>query len=475
MDRLACVNVDRLPVQLLCRQDNWRTLPVAWVDREAATGQVLQVNDRAGRLGVQPGMRYARALSLAPRLRAAPLTEVALGEQVAALTRCLQGFSPEVEAATEPGLFWLNGAGLGRVFRSPARWAGEIREALRALGFAASVVVGFDRFATAALARGEQGQCVLTDPTAERQALAAVPLAQVIREPELLATLRKLGLRRLGEYEALPAAGRRERFGQPAALRERHRRFSPAALVEPCTVAQMLGEPVADTAALLALLDELLAALWPRIQRRDRRVAALHVHLELENRSEETLRLEPATPTLETLPFRRLAALKLETLDLPAGVQEMRLTADLAAAGAAQLALFSVRDRVAANEALAELRARYGEDAVVRARLHAEWLPGRDFVWEPLRALPDSVASRPRSHRLVRRLLDEPRSLPSVATGTLPLPDVSRYYGPFRFTGGWWTQPYDQTHYLAATADGKLAWLAYDHPTRRWHLLGHVD
>ena len=132
-----------------------------------------------------------------------------------------------------------------------------------------------------------------------------------------------------------------------------------------------------------------------------------------------------------------LTRLRLEALALGAGVVELRVTARAVRTAAAQQGLFverPPRDLAAANRALARVRAEFGDDAVVRARLAEAHLPEAQFAWEPLesasrpaaaprpgpapRPAAGDVACRP----LVRRIHARPIPLP-------PRPRTSRTAG----------------------------------------------
>ena len=70
MDRLACVDVRALPLQLLLRRHpDWAAHPVAVVAEDKPQGLILWVNEKAHRAGLLPGFRYAAGLSLASDLR----------------------------------------------------------------------------------------------------------------------------------------------------------------------------------------------------------------------------------------------------------------------------------------------------------------------------------------------------------------------------------------------------------------------
>src|SRR4029077_19541396 len=97
--------------------------------------------------------------------------------------------------------------------------------------------------------------------------------------------------------------------------------------------------------------------------------------------------LRPATPTLNAAQILDLIRLRLESFQLAAGVVEIELSAEACAATREQLRLFAekpTRDFDAANRALARLRAEFGDEAVVCAKLTDGHLPEARFVWQPL-------------------------------------------------------------------------------------------
>ena len=99
MDRLACVDIPELPLQLLLRrQPQWHRYAVAVVDRDKPQGRILWLNESARRRGILPGMRYAAALSLSSDLRAAEVSPGEIEHAVESVTRLLQEFTPGIEA-----------------------------------------------------------------------------------------------------------------------------------------------------------------------------------------------------------------------------------------------------------------------------------------------------------------------------------------------------------------------------------------
>jgi hypothetical protein len=125
MDRMACVDIRSLPLQVLLRKKpEWSQLPVVVVDRDTPNGTILYVNRRglAGR--ILPGMRYGAGLSLCRELRGGTVSPMDIDEALESTTQQLWQYSPRVEPSrTEPGIFWLDASGLRHVFASLQKWA----------------------------------------------------------------------------------------------------------------------------------------------------------------------------------------------------------------------------------------------------------------------------------------------------------------------------------------------------------------
>ena len=65
MSRLACVDIPAVPLQLLLKEHpDWRSLPAVVVAEEKPQAFILWVNEKARRLGIRPGHRYAAGLGL---------------------------------------------------------------------------------------------------------------------------------------------------------------------------------------------------------------------------------------------------------------------------------------------------------------------------------------------------------------------------------------------------------------------------
>ncbi len=477
MDRLACVDVPALPLQILLREHPaWGRAPAAVVDEDRPQGWILWVNEHARRLAIRPGQRYAQGLALSSELRAGTVPPAHINRCVADLTRSLRAFSPHVEPrAGDPGVFWLCASGLLPLFASLETWADAVRAALARHTLDCGVVVGFRRFATYAVAKAlgalsvqmggppggtEAGlllqrygpplrppmppQCgrakpvhtasgagcvVFADPAHEHEAACKVPLARLGLPPETRDALERLGCRTVGAFIRLPAAGVSLRFGPEAArLHELATGgvwdpLQPLAPDEPATCDLDLDEARADVESLLFFSKRLLDALLGRLAARGEALVELGLRLHFDGHGPlrppaRDERIRPAAPTLDAVSILGLVRLRLEATPLPAPVVRLVASALGVRAVPEQMRLLSPRPRRdprAAAGAFARLRAAFGDDAVVRACLKHGHLPEARFVWEPLETLPEA---RPRvvgARPLVRRILGRPQPLPPRA------------------------------------------------------------
>ncbi len=468
---------------------------------EKPQGLVLWVNEKARQLGVLPGLRYAAALSLAGGLHAGEVAPKEIDGVVDALTQRLMRFTPEVEpSAQDAGVFWLNGAGLKRLYASPRSWGHAIYQEMEAQRLTANLVVGFTRFGTYAVARVQKGITVFRDPAEEQQAARQVPLGRLDLDAGFRDALFKLGIKTVGGLLSLPPGGLRERFGAKAhrlyrmAAGDLWTPLDPRAPEEPVAQKYILDDPESDSTRLLFLIKQMLHPILAVLAARTQALAALWLSFLIDRSGWLKEQIRPAVPTLDAAQILDLVRLRLESLKFSAGAVEIELRAEASAATAEQLRLFTEgpsRDLDAANRALARLRAEFGDDAVVYAKLANGHLPEARFTWEPLSRveLPRNDLNglndlnRPAAKLLVRRIMPKPVILSSGPRQThedgwlLLGPKygtVDKLIGPYVFSGGWWNREIQREYYFAETRRGDILWLYYDRVRRRWCLQGAV-
>jgi protein ImuB len=435
--RIACIDVPALPLQLLLRREpSWRRHPSVVVDADRPQGRILWLNERAYRSGVRTGQRYAAGLSLCAGLRAGVVEPAEITAAVDALVALLRRFSPRVEPdPDEPGVLRADLDGLAGVFASPTAWATGLAAELRAAGWRTIVGVGFDRFRVHALTRALAAEGldlhVCADRAEEIARTDGVPLARLHVDPRLRDALERLGLTDVGDLRVLPPGGLLARFGADGArlqglvadgggghadlvAADECVRFHARFELEP-------DEPSIDTSGLLFVIKQRLGRLLEALAARGEAAAALTLDLLLDpslapkDATRVHTALKPAEPTLDAVQLVDLIRLRLEMLDLAAPIVGFELELEPVPASRAQLELFgeeASRDLRAADRALARLRAEFGEDAVVRARLRPGHLPEATFAWERLERLGRARTTPARASETLFDLSPDPGSSP---------------------------------------------------------------
>jgi nucleotidyltransferase/DNA polymerase involved in DNA repair len=290
MERLACVDFPEFSLQLLIlKHPEWKRLPAAVVAQDKPQSEILWVSPEARTAGVLPGMRYAQGLSLATDLRAAVVPIEEVQAEVWQLADLLRRSSPEIEVSEEePGVFWVNAAGLLGLFSSLDLWAKQIHRTVTATGLRASVVVGFRRFAVYAIAKGREGVLVLESPGEEDVVLREISLSVLTIDPRLRDTLAKLDVHTVGEFLGLPAAAIRRRFGDEAArlhalaLGDAHDPLAPVFPIEPATCQMVLDTPEGNSVRLLFAIQEHLHPLLAKLAKQGEVLQELEIHFQLD-------------------------------------------------------------------------------------------------------------------------------------------------------------------------------------------------
>jgi protein ImuB len=562
VDRWACVDIPAFALQvLLRRRPELRGRAVALVDREVCHAPVRLLSTAARRAGVRVGMKAPAACALCPGLEVAlvPPAEIdAAVEEVAALLRAC---SPRVEVLPPPAVppaggpastsVLLDPTGLERLFGSEQSWAARIVVDLGLRGFRARVALATSRLAALVLARSAPtapapgprraggapqrvGSVVQLPRAEEPLRVRALPVALLGLAEEHQETLARLGVTTIGAFLDLPAGGLVRRFGaelgrvRRALLGDDPTPLAPHGAPPSYDVIVDVEPPDHDATRLLFLARRALAPLLARLAAAGLALGALRLTLEIRStrRGEttatslpDTCRLEPATPCLDDRLVTDLLRLHLDSLRLAEPVETLVLRPETAPASPEQLALFAGRARESAaalSRAVARVRAAYGPDSVVRARLGDSHVPESAWRWEPLARVAPPAAPSPATPSpatpspttppatVVRAVLPRARRLgppppptaravpapvPAAAAGAaaaatpppagpVPLPaaltTATALAGPHLVEGGWWETPVRRAYHYVATRGGDVLWVFHDADRGEWFVQGEV-
>ncbi|WP_336085210.1 DNA polymerase Y family protein [Nocardia sp. SSK8] len=180
--------------------------------------------------GVRRGMRRRDAQGCCPELVVVPDDPDRDGRLFEPVVEVVDATVPGVEVL-RPGLVVLGARGAARYFGSEEAAAEQLIDAVAAAGAEAQIGIA-DAVSTAVIA-ARRGAIVA--PGAGARYLATLPVAELASEPslaaperaELVDLLRRLGLRRIGDFARLAPAEVASRFGADAVLAHRTARALP--------------------------------------------------------------------------------------------------------------------------------------------------------------------------------------------------------------------------------------------------------
>lgn len=438
MNRLACVDVPALPLQILLRRHpEWRSEPVAVVTEDKVRTRICWANRRAITLGVRPGMQQAAAVACCPGLRVDHVRASEIEREVHRLAERLHRWSPQVELASSPnsqgphglhgpqlsgfgtaGTFWLRASGLAGLFGPLSDWIDALSKDLQGDGFRVSIAVGFNRFDTFAAARGTFGLQIFESPAEGKTAALRAPLIRFGLPEKTLAGLEKLGVSSLRDLLRLPGKGLANRFGKE--IRQLHRLASgegsqPTETFHRETPVEhriSFEPPETDTERLIFHAKRLLDQIIADLGKQGLAVIELDYQVECEDAPPISGSLRPALPTEDGVKLLSLLRLRLGAIspenrapgNQTAVRQKMLQSPDepgrriiglvLRALGGIQVteqpglyqnpgeALSSGPKR--ASEALARIQAEFGEDSLVRLETRDAHLPRGRYLCRPV-------------------------------------------------------------------------------------------
>lgn len=477
MNRLACVDVPALPLQILLRRHpEWRQEPVAVVTEDKTQARVCWANRRAITLGVRPGMRQVAAVACCPALRTSHVRSSEVEREVRRLAERLHRWSPQVEEASSlgshfsgfgaAGTFWLQASGLAGLFGPLSEWTEALRKDLAEDGFHTSVAVGFTRFGTFAAARATFGLQILENPAEEKSVALRAPLVRFGLTEKTLTSLLRLGISSLRDLLRLSGKGLGSRFGKEVfelhRLASGERSVPVSGVFQPETPVERrisFEPPETELERLVfhakRLLDQILADLGKQGLALTELVYEVGCEGDAGSKEGPPVSgvVRPAFPTEDAVKVLSLLRLRLGAVSsksrtaaggrratsAPEEKPGKRILAlVLRARGEAyvpeQPGLYQGPGEALstgpqkASEALAQIQAEFGENSLVRLETRDAHLPRGRYRCQPVspeKAVLPTASDRgfpkaffeTRTPRLIRRIYDQPLILPHRGSG----------------------------------------------------------
>lgn len=418
-----------------------------------------------------------------------------------ALEAVARDFSPRIELCGDREVM-LDLHGLSGLIGDAPTIAGELRRSAADRGLRVRVAIAGTRTAARLLVHAHPGLTVI-ERGDERRALARLSidlLAIVADAPDLL-TLRRWGLRTLGDFSDLPddaVAARLRQAGvewQRLARGEDPRPLVPAVPEERFEEALDLEWPIEGLEPLSFVLGRVMERLSAHLEQRDRGAAVLHVRLHLIKTDgvrpdvhERSLQL-PA-PIRDARTLRTLAMLDLESHPPSAAIDRVVVAVDPTPGRVVQFSLLTkpLPSPEQLSTLMARLTALMGEGRCGALAAVDSWQPGAfamtTFAPRDSDAPAASGAQAPtvalRRFRVpvpVRVRVDEgaPSRITTDRRG-LAGGRITTFAGPWRTSGAWWdAHAWHRDEWDVTLSGGETYRLFHDRDSGHWFLDGVVD
>ncbi len=337
------------------------------------------------------------------------------------------------------------------------------------------------------------------DATLFDRILHTLPLSVMDCSTALQASLRRTGLRQLGDVLRLPAAAVGKRCGQDLlhylqrVTGQRPDLRKTLQLPPQFNDALEFMDGLTSVEMLLFPMRRLLLALCGYLRARQLHCGGIEWRLQQQNGAAKTIALCCANPRNEADYFLSLSRLKLPSLTLDAPVEKIALAAtelhparhverDLLAPRSAATGSASTGDD-AIGELIDRLRARLGASAISGLALADSHIP--EYAWQVLHT-PALPPQRPPSIQLSDTTDATASTTPQRPAWLLSRPEEIQHrgqqlywrgvlqllQGPERIEGEWWHHPVRRDYFIARHPQGAVYWIYRELDTRRWFVHG---
>ena len=510
--RVAYVHLPRFPVQRrVLEEPALAGQPLALVHETKGVLRVAFASGAAQREGIRAGMTLTAARALLPPLRDGLFDPVAEAGALASLAEGFLRFSPAFMPSAPDGL-WLDAAAAS-LFGGESGLVEKVEAQARAAGFRVRVALASELFTARALARFGAATRICVAPGDSERSLASLPLQALEDTPEVVASLRALGLSTLGELGALAPTQIISRLGAQGLRAQRlvrgrdETRLLPAVLPEVVEEVRTLEAPAESLEPLLFALKASLDRLSARLRGRQLAAVRLTLTLVLEPTGPTPVPLVLARPTTDPKLLLDLVRHRLESVRLDAPVATLIVTVDESCEDRGQQGVLgdAPAGDAALETVLARLATALGPDAFgspVLADDHrpeAAHAPGpfrpprrEAGLFAEVRRAPATAGAPPvhaqpewQLERPVRLLSGEgePLQVELDALGALRSAHVLgrrrkvlSVAGPERLGGQWWTQtPFQRDYYRVHLEGLGAAWVYRRSGEGEFYLHGLFD
>jgi protein ImuB len=398
-------------------------------------------------------------------------------------------FSPLVEKPdAETVVFSL--AGLSRMFGDWRQIASEISRRGADMGIVANLAIARDKTTAMLAARHLRGVTIIP-PGREAASLSEISIEALSAEPELLVTLRRWGIRTLGDLGALPEIGVRERLGEAGcqlrriALGQQEDWLRLSRPPEEYTAREQFDYPVELLEPLLFVIAAQLRDLTAKLHRNGQAARRIAIAATLDPSGEAVRSLELPLAMRDPQALLKQIQLCLEAKPLGAPVMAIQVALDPADPRVVQGGLFqpAAPEPEKLQTLLTRLGALTGPDGVGSPVILNSHRPDafrlRPCAFES--SDPSPATSRPL--RLAFRYFRPPLPARVRMENSVPRRIISERVsgavlhaaGPWRTSGEWWADTSWTRDEWDVALESQAAYRIYLTPSQEWFVEGSYD
>ena len=467
MSRFVSIFLPQFPIERLKRErvaNNDAPLtdekPFALVGSEERGLILTAVNAASLGEGLFPGLGLADARAICPHLLTLPAAPRKDEDALLDLARWAScRYSPTLNVDGDDGL-WLDVTGVPHLFGGENTLLADLIRRLAQTGFTARLALAETLGGAHALSRYAHRSPLIVPDGEIEPALASLPVEALRLEPEIVALLKRLGLKRIGQLYDVPRASLERRFharetAEAVLLRLDQalgRRKEPRVplLPEPDFVARLpFPDPLISHDGVRAAIEHLASALCAKLARGGCGCRRIALWIARADGSSTVIEAGLNAPSREPKHLLRLIEDKIESIDLGFGVDLMALSAlTTETLLPAQISLTARNGKTEAGLLIDRLINRLGARSVRRL------LPRESHIPELAQTLksafaapslwPEQIAKPPRPPLLFAEpeplsvLAEIPEGPPARFTWRRVTRRVVKSEGPERIAPEWW-------------------------------------
>ncbi len=492
MRRVLYIWLPQLPLDLRIRkQDPRLDAPFAIISEIKNAWRITHLNETGKQAGLTPGLSLPDARAICPTLLTEPSDRTREDALLRALWRWADALSPWVSPDPPDGLF-LDITGCAHLFGGEKEMGEFAQTRLSDMQITSNIGIADTKTAAWALARYCSTDIQIARAGQTKEALSHVPLEGLRLDPKLSSSLRRTGLKTIGQLSDIKSAELSRRFGLSltkslsATFGYAPDPVSPKSADTLYAARMTLPDPIGFKDDLLNVLERLTASVCKRLEVDAKGARRYYLTVRCVDTGDHTLQIGFARPSYEKAAIIQQFERPLDELKIEFGADWFRLkAAHIEPIQPFQISLDQHKQAEDdTSRVVSTLGNRLGFDRVRQFMPVQSHLPEREFVQVEAIDRREAVIWHPVPRERPIRLFNQPERLVILEPGRPPkrfqwrksVYSTYKAKGPERLSSEWWQEGGGavRDYWQVQTESGPRFWLltypGSDEPV--WYFVG---